>query len=120
MGVPRSRMPQVAKEDYDELFAYLKDAGVHVKAEGEVAEKLRPIQKDFADKGVEKALDKRHDIKPVIISSDNFLIDGHHRWLAQMNIDRTVMIPVIRADIPGDQLLGLISKFTKTTFKDIY
>lgn len=120
LGISRGKMPQVSKHDYNELFYYLKDHGITSHATSIAANGLKPIQKDFADKGVEKALNKRHIVKPVIISNDGYLIDGHHRWLAQMNINGDTEIPVIRVNAPVQKLLPLITSFPKTTFKEIY
>ena len=47
------------------------------------------MQDEFSDAGVVKQLKKNVELgpntKPIILSSDNYIIDGHHRWLAAMN-----------------------------------
>lgn len=117
-GIPRKEMPQIKEEDYPEFFAYLKDHGVSITDDTVPARSLKPIQKEFSDKGVVKALMLRKNDKPVIASSDNYIVDGHHRWLGAVNTRRPVSI--IRADIPISKLLGLVKKFPKTYYKDIY
>lgn len=117
-GIPRKQMPQIKEEDYPEFFEYLKEHGVSITNDTVPARSLKPIQKDFSDKGVVKALMLRKNDKPVIASSDNYIVDGHHRWLGAVNTRSQVS--VIRADIPISKLLGLVRKFPKTYYKDIY
>lgn len=124
MGIPRNRMPQVKTADYPEYFKYLKDNGVNFKKiENVKASQLKPIQGEFSKQGVEKQLNKisqnlEDGGKPLIASSDDYIIDGHHRWLAAKNTRRTVTI--FKADIPVRELLELTLKFPKVYFKDIY
>ena len=56
--------------------------------------------------------------KPIIASQDNFIIDGHHRWLLAWNTSDTV--DVFKVNINADKLLALLKKFPNTTYKDIY
>ena len=56
--------------------------------------------------------------KPVIASNDNFIIDGHHRWLVAWNTGDT--LEVFKVNIDADELLKLVKNFPKTTYKDIY
>ena len=121
LGIPRSKMPQVASKDYPELMKYFKDNGATLKKEKISANKLKAIQGEFADAGVEKALSLNH-LKPkaLIVSKNNFIIDGHHRWLAALNSKPTQQIPIIRVNMTIDKLLPLVLKFPKITFKDIY
>ena len=116
-GIPRKQMPQIKEEDYPEFFEYLKDNNVTIKNGKVPATSLKPVQKEFNDKGVVKALMLRANDKPIIASADNYIIDGHHRWLAAVNIKSQVTI--IRADLPVTELLKLVKNFPKTYYKDI-
>lgn len=118
LGVPRKQMPQIREEDYPEFLKYLKEHGVEISNDKVNARSLKPIQKEFSDKGVVKALLLRKNDKPVIASSDNYIIDGHHRWLGAVNTKQQVNI--IRANIPVTKLLTLVKQFPKTYYKDIY
>jgi hypothetical protein len=118
MGIKRNQMPQVATKDYPEFLDYLKDNGAHFTKDTVPADSLKAIQGEFSDQGVEKALKLRKIEKPLIASSDNYIIDGHHRWLAALNTG--VEVNIFRVDIPGQELLQLVKDFPKTTYKDIY
>ena len=56
--------------------------------------------------------------KPLLASSDDYIIDGHHRWLAALNSGDPVRI--LRANVDGNELLSLTLKFPRVYFKDIY
>src|SRR5210317_1611960 len=118
MGIKRAEMPQVATKDYPEFINYLKDNGAHFTKDTVSPDSLKAIQGEFSDQGIEKALMKQHIKKPSIVSSDNYIIDGHHRWLAAMNTGQSV--DIFRVDKPGKELLQLVKDFPKTTYKDIY
>ena len=57
--------------------------------------------------------------KPIIISSDNHVLDGHHRWLAAMN-GRKHNMHVFKLSVPAKEGLSLLINFPKTKFKDIH
>lgn len=118
LGIPRRQMPQIRSDDYPDFLRYLKDNGADIETDRVPAASLKPIQKDFSDAGVLKALQLRDREKDVIASSDNYIIDGHHRWLAAVNTKNT--IPIIRINVPVQRLLELVKQFPKTYYKDIY
>ena len=118
MGIKRTEMPQVATKDYPEFMDYLKDNGAEFKKETVPAKSLKAVQGEFSDQGVEKALRKRKLKKASIVSSDNYIIDGHHRWVAALNTGQDV--DIIRVNMPATELLKLVKDFSKTTYKDIY
>ena len=118
MGIKRNKMPQIATKDYPEFIDYLKDNGASFSKDTINPKLLKAIQGEFSDAGVLKALKKRKLDKPIIASSDNYIIDGHHRWIAAMNTG--VDVNIYRVNKPGKELLQLVNDFPKTTYKDIY
>ncbi len=120
-GIKRSEMPQVAAKDYPEFIDYLKANGADFTKQVMPANQLRATQGEFSKDGVERQLAKMQagtPKKPVIASQDNYIIDGHHRWLVAMNTRDSV--EVFKIDIDADELLDLVRKFPKVTYKDIY
>lgn len=118
-------MPQVHQDHYPNLFAYIKGHGGHFTNQNVHARELKPVQGEFSVQGVEKMMRGRADIKSgkrpakrIIVSSDNYIIDGHHRWLAAYNHDDD--IDIMRVDIPVKRLMQLLHDFEHTTYKDIY
>ena len=120
-GMKRVEMPQIHKNDYNEFIDYLKDNGAEFTKQTMPAKQLKATQGEFSDAGVEKQLMKYikgEPKKPVIASEDNFIIDGHHRWLVAWNTGDT--LEVFKVNIDADELLKLVRNFPKTTYKDIY
>jgi len=123
LGITRDKMPQIASKDYDEFINYLKKNDVKMTKRKVPAKKLKPIQKEFSKGGVEKFMIRSIGggvPKPLIASSDNYIIDGHHRWLATKNIDPNEPIEIYQANITVQDLLALTLGFSKVTFKGIY
>ena len=120
-GIKRAEMPQVATKDYPEFIEYLKDNGNKNKKVTMPAKALKATQGEFSDAGVERQLAKMQagtPKKPVIASDDNYIIDGHHRWLVAWNTASSV--EVFKVNMDADELLKLVKAFPKTTYKDIY
>ena len=120
-GVKRAEMPQIHKNDYNEFIDYLKDNGAEFTKQTMPAQQLKATQGEFSDKGVMKQIRKQmagEPRKPIIASQDNFIIDGHHRWLVAWNTKDSV--DVFKVNMDADKLLALVKKFPKTTYKDIY
>ena len=88
-----------------------------------LANTLKAIQGEFSDAGILKSLGKKMDgkgKKPIIASMDDYIIDGHHRWLAALNTGPEEEVDIIRVNKTGKDLLQMVIDFPKTTYKDIY
>ena len=119
LGIKRADMPQVKSSDYKEFMQYLENNGARFTTEKDIpAQDLKPVQSEFSDAGIAKQRAKGGARKPIIASSDNYIIDGHHRWLVALNYDETV--DIIRVNMPVRELLKLTLEFPKTYYKDIY
>lgn len=118
LGISRDKMPQIAKDDYPKFFEYLKEKGATFTTQKVDPKSLKPIQGEFSDAGTLKALNNNKLEKPIIASSDDYIIDGHHRWLAATNTK--VDVNVIRVSLTGKELLKLTNDFPLTTYKSIY
>jgi len=76
--------------------------------------KLKPIQKQiYFDKSI--GLLAKFGVEPsksfmkktsFITSSDNYIIDGHHRFLSAMLIDPSTPVNIIKIDLPIKKLLA--------------
>ena len=120
-GLKRAEMPQIHKNDYKEFIDYLQDNGAEFTKQTMPAKQLKATQGEFSDKGVMKQIDKQisgQPRKPIIASQDNYIIDGHHRWLVAWNTRDSV--DVFKVNINAEELLKLVKDFPKVTYKDIY
>lgn len=52
-----------------------------------------------------------------IVSSDNYIMDGHHRWAAATLINPNTMVRVTRIGIPAAQLITALNIWTKAAGK---
>ncbi len=122
LGVLRKDMPQVKSDDYKEFIDYLQKNGAKFTKETIPARDLSAMQQEFSDAGILKQLTKNIELGPnrkaVIASSDDYIIDGHHRWLVALNTGAD--LNVFRVNIPAYKLYDLVNKFEKTYYKDLY
>lgn len=79
---------------------------------------LTPSQKDFNSKKVEAIKENlkkdSSNFKPIWISKDGFIIDGHHRWKASIDILKE--IPVIQVQLKRKAALDYFKKMEKNAF----
>lgn len=78
----RCDMPQLT--DFDAFSKDLSDCGHSMKSETRETKHLEPTQKHFNQEKVDKIVaDGAHKTgKPIIVSQDDKITDGHHRWKA--------------------------------------
>ena len=124
MGLSRMELPQIKSTDVPEFIDWLDEKGVDsVRTSMEVGE-LTPIQKEInlqktdsmAAKHEEGAIDLSTG-KPVMVSSDEYLVDGHHRWYALRELDPSNRLDVVMIDAPILELISLMKEFPKTSYK---
>lgn len=115
LGIPRIEMPQVASNDVHELLIFLQSHQVSFAPDRVSAASLLPTQNELdADKA--KNIELKADEKPILVSSDSYILDGHHRWLKALWDGETLSI--IRLTMKILPLLDLVKKFPKTFFKE--
>jgi hypothetical protein len=120
LGIPRDKMPQVKSKDYPELVAFLKSNGIRMTKRKVKAKDLKATQSNFNVDKITQAVAKYKTLaqaKPIIVSSDGFVIDGHHRWLGAVNVGGDISI--MQASVKAKELLDAINQFPKTFNKNI-
>ncbi len=110
LGIPRSEMPQIKSEARGALVNFMRARGVETKAGMISPDKIKPTQAEFSPEKVEAARKHEGADRPIIISSDNHIVDGHHQWMAGLDDPNTPM-PVIRLNAPIDKVLAEIKDF---------
>ena len=122
LGIKRKNMPQIKKQDYEEFIEYLQKNGAKFTRESVPADELKAMQAEFSDAGVlkqlKKDIDKNYAGKAIIISEDDYVLDGHHRWLVAKNTGKD--LDVFRVNMPAYELFDLVNEFDKTYYKDIH
>lgn len=79
--VPRERMPQIDEADYPR---FVTDAMQWHGCRFDVAPVMELHAHQRIDHRMAERMDPRDRIKPIIVSSDNYIVDGNHRWWANV------------------------------------
>ena len=121
-GIPRVQMPQL--EDVGKFRAHLDAAGYKTSEGKELASHLRATQNELNGGKVAAVAEKMKTDdalrnRQIIISKDNYVLDGHHSWAAKVGLDAAdgnlsndTKMNVIRVDIGIIPLLEEANKFT--------
>lgn len=79
---------------------------------------LRASQTEFNLDAVQSIMTEPKKTKSsIVISNDNYIVDGHHRWIADYN--KGVKTQAIRVDLPILELMRVAKSFENTTYKDV-
>jgi hypothetical protein len=114
LGIPRKYMPQFAsKKELQTFLSFIRKA-YHIKSHKETrkAKELRPSQGEISRKRISDLIKEPHAILkkinvPLIVSKNNYIVDGHHRWAAYRLKRPEKPLPVIVVDAPVRDVLGI-------------
>lgn len=86
--IPRHHLPQIPAEERERFREYLLGHNVKNKWAKIAISSLRPIQQAVKKDKVEFFKDHPEKLEePLIISKEGFILDGHHRYIAQKELD---------------------------------
>lgn len=97
-----------------------RDDKVNVQIRSVEAKKLKPIQKQIyfdksmgatVDFGVQSSINFITKESFFIISADNYIIDGHHRFLSGLLIDPSIKVNCLSIDLDIKKLLPLAKAY---------
>ena len=112
LGVPRAEMPQVKTVHRGPLVNFLGARGVTSEQVEVDPADLKPTQAEFSQTKVQEAADRDTD-RSILISSDGYIIDGHHQAIAKLQNGKPVR--AIRLGAPAADLLPLVREFPSST-----
>jgi hypothetical protein len=115
-SIPRANMPQI--ENVKKFCSFLEQKGVSCEKQVGLVDHYKPSQSEGFDEmkikliclGMRRNPEKR--MKPIIVSSDGYVIDGHHRYIAATRTQQK--IPYILVDTTANKLLKLAYEYTGT------
>lgn len=120
LGVPREHLPQIQQSDIPEFITFANSEGISVKKESVPCDTLKPTQLEYNEgKIIEMDLDFAKNGKPIIVSADDYIIDGHHRWVKLFLDCQTNLITVWRFDCNVLDLIACAKRFPKTFYKEV-
>ena len=124
MGVSRMELPQIKSTDVPEFIEWLESKDVDALETSMEVGEMTPVQKEInlqkTDSMAAKHEQGEIDLstgKPVMVSSDEYLVDGHHRWYALRELDPRNKLNAIMVDSPILELISLMREFPKTSYK---
>jgi dephospho-CoA kinase len=120
LGIKRKDMPQIEDKDQDHFFKWLSSKGISHSKVDVPPTFIKPVQSEINLDAANELVDTNSPklSKPVIVSSDNYLMDGHHRWMANI-IKKTKSIHAVRINMKANDLLKTMRDYDKVQFKSI-
>ncbi|MFA6199109.1 MAG: hypothetical protein WC679_01720 [Bacteroidales bacterium] len=119
--IPRKDMPQIRSDLVPKYLDFLKEQGItHTKKSIQVG-KLKSTQGELDIQKVIPMMDKDNSAnsKPIIVSNDNFVLDGHHRFAALYCKDETLTMNCIVINVKIQDLLNITKEFDQVFFKGL-
>jgi hypothetical protein len=120
MGIARKDMPQVPSERRDEFLSDLSKAGTKTTKESIDPKTLKPIQKEVSASR-SGAIYMRYkesgnipDEQRILVSSDGYVIDGHHTWGAAVALSydsADSKLPIYRINLTAKEALAEANKW---------
>lgn len=104
-GKMRHTLPQI--RDFEAFTKDLEDNGIKMSTKLLKPSDLAPTQSNFNEEKVDDMIAAGGwEKKPIISSSDKFVVDGHHRWLAATKTKMPIKSRVV--DMSCDGLLKFL------------
>ena len=125
LGIPRSDMPQFTDEVADAFVDSMARRGHNVYSEPIPVGLLKATQREINAQRTLGMLDSYRAgtfekiTNAVIVSNDNYILDGHHRWAALLVLDPYIKMEVHQIDVPICNLLTAANAFPGVTQRGI-
>ena len=118
--LPRHELPQIPTKEVPRFVHFCQENGVPVRAVHIHVMKLLPIQKHLNVDKVKRFLDIKDSYQvPLIISNDNHIVDGHHRWASAAVNDRNAKILCLQFGCDVKELVDLGHQFDGSVVKSV-
>ena len=116
----RKEMPVITSRDVEKFKLHMEQSNISFKNNTSSLKKLKPIQGQlYFDKsmrdiikngstGTEKFLTSKTFF---IVSNDNHIVDGHHRYLQGLLVNPDMKVQVLKIDLPVKELVKFAKDF---------
>lgn len=122
LNIARASLPQVKSTDVSNYLKWLKQHKHISSTRTELpVSKLYPSQGNFNQSKIHDFMThKRTELrKPIIVSADHYVVDGHHRWIALLNLDPHDTIPAILMSAKIMDLIAATQEYPKSFSKNV-
>lgn len=117
----RKSMPQV--DDVDELLTYFSLHGIaYDTTTTRLVTDIKFTQSELNHNKIrDMLLVPKSELvdKTFIVSSDGYLLDGHHTIAALFNKHKSIKVPVITVNLLRDELIAMAGTFSKSRYEDL-
>ena len=123
LNVPRNKMPQIQRKYIPNFLKFLKSKNVSFHTREVSVRSLKPTQNELDMNKVRRKYEgyasQSEEIKPFIVSYDNYILDGHHQLFAIKMIDPDSYVPCYVLDVKMLDLLNYAKQYSKAEYKTI-
>lgn len=123
LGLSRSEMPQIKSDKVNEFLDDLEEDGISVHRNQHIAvSKLKATQNEIDSIKVKEMMLLplgKLEGKPILVSSNGFILDGTHRWAALLALNGNNRMPCHVIGLPIKQLIKKVFEFDNVFKKDI-
>jgi len=114
----RNQMPQLKRKFISNAISQMHRGGIGISYGKILPKKCVPLQKQIYKSKMQDIIDTllnqgTSDVKPIIISNDNYIIDGHHRWGAFLTKFPNHPVNFVRIKKPKHTALNIYNKISK-------
>jgi hypothetical protein len=97
LGLSREDLPQITAQHHGPMVNFLNARGIAHEVHQLDPAVLKPSQAEFSPEKVKALAGK--DTGAILVSSDGYVLDGHHRWLAATEAGAPIKSIVLQASI---------------------
>lgn len=120
LGIAREDMPQIDSKHIDKFKKWSIEQGCDVEPCKKTAKELSPSQNELDSEKADGMYGDKDCLKiPIIISQDNYVLDGHHRWFAMDRNEPDGWLNCIKLGWNAKPALDLMHDFDHSFKKDI-
>lgn len=118
MTFSRALMPQIKGAQIPDFLKYLTKNDIEFATKKLPVKDLKATQSEFDLTKIDQMIGERTDNK-IVVSNDGYVMDGHHRWLADYNTNKEAKISAIVVDLPILELLRIAKQFVGVEYKPL-
>lgn len=122
LNIERAIMPQISAKDVPEFLKWLRSKyGVRSSNKQVPIRRVKPSQGEFNPEKIAGMMTKDLSAdKPAVMSKDNYILDGHHRFAAELNKNPSGKFNVYWVDMLFGDLINAARLFDKSFTKKIH
>lgn len=118
--IPRHLLPQIPFDKLPKFAKFMKKNGVRIGVVALPTDQLKPIQKSVNRNKIDSLkMDKKLIRKPLLVTEDGFIVDGHHRWIA-LKENGVEMVPCVVCFCGLHKMLKLSHLFDDSYTKTVH